>query len=213
MDSMLQEHRRCDLLLASAEEAFARADWVLFRARVAALREALLAHFETEEGVVFPQFEQRTGLRAPTADLCTQHKGMRKILEALASASPAHDPEGCGAELATFALLYRQHREREEGLLYPAFAAPGAAPMPMPAMAPVEPALDLRGLEPPQPIVRIFEALQRAPGEPLRVVLPHEPQPLYGLLRERGFEWSGAQRADGGFDLTIRRAGEVPTSG
>ena len=35
---------------------------------------------------------------------------------------------------------------------------------------------------------------------------PHEPHPLYGLLREQGFAWSGAARADGGFELTIRRA-------
>ena len=210
---MIREHRRCAILLEAAQQAFARSDWALFRVRVAELRDALLAHFEAEEDIVFPQFEQRTGLRAPTADLCTQHEAMREILEALASVSPAHDPEGCGAELATLALLYRQHRESEEGMLYPALGAALDVPPIPPPLAPAAPALDLRGLEPPQPIVRIFEALQRAPGEPLRVVLPHEPQPLYGLLRERGFEWSGAPRADGGFDLTIRRAIEVPTSG
>ena len=211
MESMIQEHRRCSILLAAAEQAFAHGDWALFRARVAELRDELFAHFRAEEDILFPQFEERTGLHAPTADLCTQHEAMREILEALASVSPAHDPEGCGAELATLALLYRQHRESEEGMLYTALGAAPAA-VPAPALQPAAPPLDLRGLEPPQPIVRIFEELRRAPAEPLRVVLPHEPQPLYGLLRERGYEWSGAQRADGGFDLTIRRAVEVPTS-
>ncbi|MNC87662.1 hypothetical protein D3C83_34040 [compost metagenome] len=65
--------------------------------------------------------------------------------------------------------------------------------------------LDLRGLQPPEPIVRIFDALERAPGAPLRAILPHEPVPLYGLLRERGFSCSGAQRADGGFEVLIER--------
>ena len=60
-------------------------------------------------------------------------------------------------------------------------------------------------LQPPEPMVRIFQALERAPREPLCVILPHEPLPLYGLLRERGFGWSGAPRADGGFELTITR--------
>ena len=96
--------------------------------------------------------------------------------------------------------------------MYPAFdSALDAAPARPVAPVPL-PALDLRGLEPPQPIVRIFEALKRAPGEPLCVVLPHEPHPLYNLLREHGFEWSGAPRADGGFELTIRSAQGVPQS-
>ena len=209
---MAREHRRCNLLLAAAEEAFARADWTVFRARAAELRDALLAHFQAEEEVIFPQFESRTGLREPTADLRAQHEGMREILEALATVSPAHDPEGCGAELATLALLYRQHRETEEGTMYPAFAR-AIDEMPSRAVTPpAVPALDLRGLAPPQPIVRIIEALKRAPAEPLRVVLPHEPHPLYEMLRQQGFQWSGAQRADGGFDLTIERSGEEPTS-
>ncbi|MBI1943651.1 MAG: DUF2249 domain-containing protein [Betaproteobacteria bacterium] len=66
--------------------------------------------------------------------------------------------------------------------------------------------LDLRGLQPPEPIVRIFEALERAPGDPLRAILPHEPVPLYGLLRERGFQCRGGPRADGGYEVLIERS-------
>ena len=206
MESMIREHVRCESLLASAEGAFARAEWPAFRERITELRDTLLAHFAGEEEVVFPQFERRTGLREPTLGLRIQHQRMREILEALASVSPAHDRDGCAAELATLAALFRQHREAEEGTMYPAVAGALDAAPARPIERPALPALDLRGLEPPQPIVRIFEALQGAPGEPLRVVLPHEPHPLYGLLREQGFEWSGAPRPDGGFELTIRSA-------
>jgi uncharacterized protein (DUF2249 family) len=66
--------------------------------------------------------------------------------------------------------------------------------------------LDLRGMQPPEPIVRIFEALERDPGEPLRAILPHEPVPLYALLRERGYRYSGTQRPDGGYELLIERS-------
>ena len=69
-----------------------------------------------------------------------------------------------------------------------------------------EPAMDLRGLQPPEPIVRIFAALEGAAGEPVRAILPHEPVPLYALLRERGFRYSGAARPDGGYELLIERA-------
>ena len=213
MQSMAEEHARCESLLAAAEGAFARAEWPAFRKHLAALRDVLLAHFVAEEEVVFPQFEQRAGMLEPTSELRLQHQRMREILEALASVSPAHDPEGCGAELATLATLFRQHREIEEGTMYPAFGRTLDV-APARTIAPVAtPALDLRGLEPPQPMVRIFEALERAPGEPLRVVLPHEPYPLYNLLRERGFAWIGAPRSGGGFELTIRRASEVSPSG
>ena len=205
MESMIQEHLRCESLLGSTQSAFVRAEWPAFRECVAKLRDALLAHFAAEEEVVFAHFERDTGLREPTLELRMQHQRMREILEALASVSPAHDPEGCGAELATLAALFRQHRETEEDTMYRAFDRTLDA-VPIPKIAPAAPALDLRGLEPPQPMVRIFEALKRSPGEPLCVVLPHEPHPLYGLLREQGFEWSGAPRPDGGFELTIRSA-------
>jgi uncharacterized protein (DUF2249 family) len=111
----------------------------------------------------------------------------QRQLDTLFAAAPQHDPEGCIAELESLAAALRGR-----GL--------SAAGMPVPP-------LDLRGLQPPEPIVRIFEALERAPEEPLRAILPHEPVPLYALLRERGFTFSGAPRADGGYELLIERTG------
>ena len=205
---MTEEHRRCDLLLAAAGQALERSEWTAFRVRIVELRTALLAHFAFEEEELFPDFRRRTGLHEPIADLCREHGRMREILDALASASPAHDPGGCRAELDTFGQLYGRHKESEESVLYPVLARTREAAAPR-APAAAAQALDLRGLEPPQPIARIFEALERAPNEPLRVVLPHEPTPLYGLLHQRGFEWSGAPLADGGFGLMIRRRGSA----
>src|SRR5512132_976181 len=122
MEPIAEEHRRCDLLLAAAEQALECGEWTAFRARIVELRTALTAHFALEEEELFPDFEQRTGVREPIADLCLQHRRMREILDALASASAAHDPGGCRAELGAFGLLYRQHKEIEESVLYPALA-------------------------------------------------------------------------------------------
>ena len=121
-------------------------------------------------------------LRAGCAALTETDEELRQRFDMLAAAAPQHDPEGCIAALEDLAALLR--------------AAPGG-------WAPAPPALDLRGLAPPEPIVRIFQALERAPGEPLRAILPHEPVPLYALLAERGFTYRGAQRADGGYELLI----------
>ena len=66
--------------------------------------------------------------------------------------------------------------------------------------------MDLRGLQPLEPIVRILHALEHGAGAPLRVILPHEPVPLYVLLRERGYRCCGAPRPDGGYELLIERS-------
>lgn len=115
---------------------------------------------------------------AADEELCTR-------LDMLHAAAPEHDPQGYLRELEqVYALLDASGLARSQA----------AAP---------EPAMDLRGLQPPEPIMRIFQALERAPREPLRVILPHEPVPLYGLLRERGFSYSGSPRSDGSYELLI----------
>ena len=125
-------------------------------------------------------------LREALLDRAGEEEEVRRHLDILAAAAPEHDASGCIAEVEALADCLR----RRPDLL--------GAGVPR-----SEPALDLRGLQPPEPIVRIFAALERAPRTPLRVILPHEPLPLYNLLRQRGFRYSGAARADGGFELLI----------
>jgi uncharacterized protein (DUF2249 family) len=128
-------------------------------------------------------------LRDGCAGLIEQDEDLRQQFETLGAAAPRYDPEGCIAALEALAALLRTRHA----------AALRAPPAPPPAP------IDLRGLQPPEPMVRIFEALERSPGEPLRAILPHEPVPLYALLRERGFRYSGTARADGGYELLIER--------
>jgi uncharacterized protein (DUF2249 family) len=129
-------------------------------------------------------------LRDGCAALIEQHEDLRQHFDILGAAAPQYDPEGCIAALEALAALLRG---RHADALRSWRAPPEAR------------ALDLRGLQPPEPIMRIFEALERAPGAPLRAILPHEPVPLYALLRERGFSYSGTQRPDGGYELLIER--------
>ena len=122
------------------------------------------------------------------AQLAPGEEDLRIRLDTLNAATPGQDPEGYLAELEQLVLLLGERGMPEIDVMERCAT------------------LDLRGLQPPEPIVRIFEALERAPGEPLRAILPHDPVPLYGLLRERGFSCSGAPRADGGFEVLIERA-------
>lgn len=131
-----------------------------------------------------------TALRDGCAGLIEQDEELRQKFETLGAAAPRYDPEGC---VTAFEMIAERLRTRHAGALRA--WRPPAAPR----------ALDLRGLQPPEPIVRILDALERSPDKPLRALLPHEPVPLYALLRERGFSYSGAQRADGAFELLIER--------
>jgi len=67
--------------------------------------------------------------------------------------------------------------------------------------------VDARGLEPPQPMVRILEALARLPaGAELRARTDRRPMHLYPLLAERGFTADTQEQSDGSFLTFIRRA-------
>jgi uncharacterized protein (DUF2249 family) len=66
--------------------------------------------------------------------------------------------------------------------------------------------LDNRGLEPPEPLVRILEALEHlAPGEVLEAINERDPVFLYPELEARGAAIRTEKRAEGGLRLLIRR--------
>jgi uncharacterized protein (DUF2249 family) len=65
--------------------------------------------------------------------------------------------------------------------------------------------VDARGLEPPQPMVRILEALARLPkGAKLRARTDRRPIHLLPHLAERGFTGESEEQTDGSFITHIR---------
>ena len=67
--------------------------------------------------------------------------------------------------------------------------------------------VDARGLEPPQPLVAILEALASLPeGVEMRTHTDRRPLHLYAQLEERGFTGETEEQHDGSFVTTIRRA-------
>ncbi|MFN3476410.1 MAG: DUF2249 domain-containing protein [Candidatus Methylomirabilales bacterium] len=65
--------------------------------------------------------------------------------------------------------------------------------------------LDVRGLEPPEPMVRVLEALEHLPrGATLLVLHERRPLFLYPKLEERGFEYITQEIAPGDVRIFIR---------
>ena len=81
-------------------------------------------------------------------------------------------------------------------------SAPGAALWPDPAQV-----LDLVGLMPPEPMVRILESIEQLePGAVLFATLDREPMFLFPELAMRQHEWAGNFAADGmTYRLLVRR--------
>ena len=65
--------------------------------------------------------------------------------------------------------------------------------------------LDARGLEPPQPMVNILEALMSLPANSqLKAHTDRRPIHLYPMLKERGFTAQTEEQSDGSFITSIR---------
>jgi hypothetical protein len=197
--SLSAQHGQLERELDAVVAAGRAGCWPLYRRYLSGLREGLLQHMVFEEEALFPVLEKNAA--AAVKALREEHAQLRRYLETLGAAAAEQDPAGCIAELGELGALLRSHHAAEMAL-DPQYAIRHA-----PRLVRDEAAvMDLRGLQPPEPIVRIFKALERNPGMPLRVILPHEPFPLYALLRERGFSHSGSLRPDGGFEVLIETA-------
>ena len=65
--------------------------------------------------------------------------------------------------------------------------------------------VDARGLEPPEPIMRVLEALGELPaGHSLRALTDRRPIHLFPLLEQRGFTGLTEPLPEGGFETMIR---------
>jgi len=71
--------------------------------------------------------------------------------------------------------------------------------------------MDVRGLEPPHPMVRVLEAVDRlAPGAELEVLHERRPTFLYPQLEDRGFVHETDEPEPGLVRIRIRRAAAGP---
>ena len=65
--------------------------------------------------------------------------------------------------------------------------------------------VDARGLEPPEPMERLMQALTLLRrDQSIRLLLHREPFPLYSILAERGYGHDTRMEADGSYVILIR---------
>jgi hemerythrin-like domain-containing protein len=114
------DHRACDDLFASAENAVAQKNWDSARNLFERFESAMAHHFAMEEAVLFPAFEARTGMSmGPTQVMRGEHEQMRGLIQDMARAVARADQDGYLGLSETLNMLMQQHNLKEENMLYP----------------------------------------------------------------------------------------------
>ncbi|MBE7417719.1 MAG: hemerythrin domain-containing protein [Ideonella sp.] len=130
---MQHDHELIDGIAERASAAAAGGDSATLAREAAQFLQRLERHIEMEEHVLFPAFEQRTGMReaGPSVQMRAEHEQMRGILAQMRDAMKANDAPGYrSASRALFEILV-PHNMKEEQMMYPmlddAMGADGAA--------------------------------------------------------------------------------------
>jgi hemerythrin-like domain-containing protein len=119
-DTMELHHKHCDEEFAAAEEAVQRGDWGIAATAFANFAGDLEAHFSAEETVLFPAYENRTGMsEGPTEVMRTEHAQMRGLLQQMEQGLKARDSDAFAGSAETLLILMQQHNMKEEHILYP----------------------------------------------------------------------------------------------
>ena len=66
--------------------------------------------------------------------------------------------------------------------------------------------LDVRGMEPPEPLERVLETIDLfRPGDMLKLVIDCRPQPLYRILDRNGFAFCEKPGVESLYEISIWR--------
>lgn len=116
---MTQDHKDCDSLFASAENAVAKNDWEEATQAFHAFIDAMDRHLGIEENELFPAFEAATGVvTGPTEMMRIEHKQMRALFDEMHTAIDAHQGDDYLGTSETVLILMQQHNMKEEQILY-----------------------------------------------------------------------------------------------
>ncbi len=119
-DFMSADHRRCDDIFVDVEQAVSAGDWDRATTVYAQFQNAVLQHFAAEESLLFPAFEEKSGMyMGPTQVMRGEHVQMRELLDAARDALAAKDADDYSGNAETLLIMMQQHNMKEENILYP----------------------------------------------------------------------------------------------
>lgn len=121
LEFLRDDHRRCDAAFADAESEAIKGDFVAALKAFEAFKKETLHHFAMEEEVLFPAFEQRSGMTGgPTQVMRIEHEQVRGLMERMRAALAENDKNAFMGQAESMMILLQQHNMKEEQMLYPA---------------------------------------------------------------------------------------------
>lgn len=121
-DYLAWDHDRLDALLDSAMSAAQRAQWPAARALADDFGHGLLRHIQIEEEILFPAFEQATGMHqgGPTLVMRHEHVDIKQYLSGILDGAREGDYDAMERNRADLLGVLVPHNMKEESILYPA---------------------------------------------------------------------------------------------
>lgn len=116
---LTDDHRHCDELFAAMEQKASAGTLADARDDYKQFAESTEHHFQMEERVMFPEFEQKTGMTmGPTQVMRHEHQQMRSILKQMEEAIAADNRDKFFGLCETMMIMLQQHNMKEEQMLY-----------------------------------------------------------------------------------------------
>ncbi|MBU2646210.1 hemerythrin domain-containing protein [bacterium] len=118
---MESHHKHCDTVYVKAENELNGGDEEKGKKLMAAFLWNMEVHFQREEQILFPAFEQKTGMTGggPTQVMRTEHQQIRGVLKEMQASLEAGDYQQIFNQAETMLILIQQHNAKEENMLYP----------------------------------------------------------------------------------------------
>ncbi len=113
------DHRACDEEFANLENAVASENWEKSQEQLSKFISDLNHHFSMEEKVMFPAFEDATGMtQGPTMVMRIEHEQMKQLLNSLQEDVNKKDKNHFFGVSESLMMLMQQHNMKEEQMLY-----------------------------------------------------------------------------------------------
>lgn len=117
---MTAQHRHCDDSFIATESAVSATNWTQADSQWTIFTTDLETHLEQEETILFPAFEEATGMTmGPTQVMRAEHVQMRQLVEEMTQQLTAQNKAAFLGLSETLMILMQQHNMKEEQMLYP----------------------------------------------------------------------------------------------
>lgn len=120
LEHMQAYHGRCDQLYADVENYLLDEQIEEGLKSIKSFLKEMERHFQMEETVLYPTFEEISGVRqGPNQMMRMEYQQMRNLLTRMSEAVSNGDPEEILEVGETMMILMQQHNVKEEGILNP----------------------------------------------------------------------------------------------